>query len=306
MNLPLIDGHFLIDNSALEQLKCPQAFFYNQILARVPTSEAAGRNFGSTIHRGLEIRYHTKDLNQAKTAMQEWLTANPQPEGDFRNFNHACLVLDTYDQIYRKESFEILHTHAGKFIIEASFALPFGKVDNIPILYCGKIDLGIRDNLGIWSFDHKTAFQFGDTFTKQMSMDGGQRGYCWALKQVTGQQPKGYVIDAIRIRRPKRGDEFRDIAPCDATDFQRLRFQLTESELNEWQEDVLAMLENIFFMAKRDKWPRQRWQCVGKYGLCDYFDVCGSLPQHREQILNSGLFQDNVWTKGLKTESEKQ
>jgi hypothetical protein len=323
--IPLTDGAFLIDNSSLEKLRCPRAFEYSELWHKVPIAERAGANFGSTIHRGLENRYALLGTNPVdqltevliESVMRQWLDENPQPENEFRNFNHACKMMAVYNNIYKKEEWKILTNQQGKPIIEATFALPFGNVKigtdivstaqgeynedvTVPIIYCGKIDLGIEDHNGIWSFDHKTTFQFGDTFDKQMSMDGGQLGYCWALQQVTGKKPQGYIIDAIRVRRPTKKDEFAEKSCIDGTDFKRTPYYVSQDMLDEWKNDVLTLIQNIFAYSANGHFPRHRWNCTNKFGLCDYFDVCSTVINQREQILNSSLFEENKWSKGLK------
>jgi hypothetical protein len=177
---------------------------------------------------------------------------------------------------------------------------------NIPVLYCGKIDLGIEDNNGIWSFDHKTTFQFGDSFSKQMNMDGGQLGYCWALGQVLGRKPQGYIIDAIRVRRQTVKASFSGEAPIDGTDFTRTPYYVSDDMLAEWQEDVKAVITNIFLCHDHDLFPRHRWQCTNKFGTCDFYDVCSTPRAQRDMILNSNLFEENKWTKGLKIASDQE
>lgn len=316
MNLPLIDGHFIIDNSTIEKLRCPRLYEYTEVHRKAKADAKAGANFGSTIHRGLETRYNLVGVEQVDSAtkclietnMHEWLEANPQPVGEFRDYNRACQIMDVYNAIYKKESFKILTAPStGKPIIEASFALPFGMVQNIPILYAGKIDLGIQDHNGIWSFDHKTAFQFGESFDKQMQMDGGQLGYCWALGQTLGVKPQGYIIDAIRVRRPTKGEEFDPTkSSIDRTDFKRIPYYVSDSMIEEWKKDVTALIVDIFSHYDRGYFPRHRWQCVSKYGPCEFFDVCSTNIDQREMILNSGLFEENKWTSGLKTTPTKQ
>lgn len=307
--LPLLDGAFLSDNSGIEKLRCPRMYEYSEIERRSPVADRAGANFGSTIHRGLETRYNLVGIDSVpestntaiESAMHEWLQEHPQPEQDFRDFNHACKMMRVYNRIYGKEMFEILKTPSGKPIIEATFALPLDTIDNIPIIYTGKIDLGIKDHNGVWSFDHKTTFQFGDTFDAQMSMDGGQLGYCWALGQTLGVKPQGYIIDAIRVRRPKKRDEFGGVDCIDATDFKRTPFPVTDDMLAEWREDTLSLIKNIFDYNKAGKFPRHRWQCTNKFGICEYFEVCNTRRDQREIILQSGLFEENSWSAGLKT-----
>lgn len=327
--LPLVDGCFLIDNSGLEKLKCPRAFQYSELNRKSPIASKAGANFGSTIHRGLETRYGlqgTEAVTQPtqvliESAMREWLDQNPQPESDFRNFNHACKMMQVYNNIYKKEEFKILTNQQGKPIIESSFALPFGiayfedsqwktrfwsgglsevKKEEIPIYYCGKVDLGIEDHNGCWSFDHKTAFQFGDTFDKQMAMDGGQLGYCWSLGQTIGRKPQGYIIDAIRVRRPTKKDEFTEKPPIDGTDFKRTPYYVSQDMLDEWKKDVLTLIQNFFAYHANNHFPRHRWNCTNKFGLCDFYDVCSTNQEQRDMILNGSLFEENTWSKGLR------
>lgn len=336
-HIPLIDGAFIIDNSGLEDLKCPRLFQYKQLNRKVAANARAGANFGSTIHRGLETRYNRcgSNLVDATTAihieadMLAWLTENPQPDMDFRNYNHACKMMAVYNNIYKNEQFKIVVSpSSGKLVIEASFCLPFGSVvkhrdDNHwfvtkeqnppassdfavhPIYYSGKIDLGIQDNNGIWSFDHKTAFQFGESFDKQMGMDGGQLGYCWALGQVLGTKPQGYIIDAIRVRRPKKQDEFGGIDCIDGTDFKRTPYYVSQDMLDEWREDTMQLIRNIFDYHANGHFPRHRWNCTNKFGMCDFYDVCSTPRAQRDMILESAMYEENIWNKGMKTEINK-
>lgn len=109
--LPLLDGCFLIDNSSLEKMKCPRLWEYSELRLRSAVAEKAGANFGSTIHRGLETRYGLVGagpltdhaINEIESAMRAWLNENPQPPGDFRDFNHACKMMRVYNQIYPQE-----------------------------------------------------------------------------------------------------------------------------------------------------------------------------------------------------------
>src|SRR6266478_1936831 len=200
INLPLVDGAFLVDNSALELLPCPCKFNYSFNRRRALVAAKAGRNFGSVAHIGWAERY-SRALGNApgpevfeaqKTGMAEFLAENPQPAEDFRDLNHACRLMAAYNEVYKNEPFTIVkNPKDGRPIVEHSFAIPLCVVKNqrvqgptcveltdVPVIYIGKIDLAVEDNHGIWSGpDHKTTFKFGETFDKQMQRDPGQRGY---------------------------------------------------------------------------------------------------------------------------------
>jgi hypothetical protein len=306
--LPFVDGALILDNSTIELLKCPRLLELKWLRSRVPVSDRAGANFGSTIHRGLEVRYKlygTKPVNNTMRydidlAMNEWQQEHPQPEGDFRNYDHALKMMTAYLENYPSETFKILE-HSGKPIIENSFLLPFGvEISGHPLYYSGKIDLGIRDQNGIWSFDHKTAFQFGEAFNQQMNMDGGQLGYCWALGEVMAERPQGYIIDAIRVRRPtkkKSQSEDYGMASCiDATDFFRKPVWVTDDMIEEWRQDVITLVGNIFDYHAKGYFPRHRWNCTNKYGACDMYEVCSCPRVQRDGLLAGPMFEDNTWT----------
>jgi len=70
--------------------------------------------------------------------------------------------------------------------------------------------------------------------------------------------------------------------------------------LDEWKADVLTLIQNIFAYHANGHFPRHRWNCTNKFGLCDYYDICSCPREQRDMILNGSLFEENTWTKGLK------
>lgn len=326
--LPLTDGAFLMDNSGFELLKCPRLWELQFLRRRVKADAKAGRNFGSTIHVGLAERYRRCSNNApdpatiiaAKNEMRTWLDENPQPLEDFRSYDHACNMLDAYNEMYGNEPFRLLKNSRGEPLVENSFLLPIGEVEYpgflstkdpnifdapiIPIWLTGKLDLGIEDNSGEWIMDTKTAFQYGEGFDRQMQRDSGQKGYVWALQQILGRKPQGYIINAIRVRRSKRGDEYNSKPPIDASDFKRIPFYVSQDDLDTWRENLLAKVAMIFQFHANGYFPEYEGQCVGKYGLCDMYDVCSLSKAQREAALASSLYEPNTWTP-LNKDKEK-
>lgn len=304
--LPLVDGHLLMDNSGLDLARCPRLFELQFLRRRVLASSKAGRNFGSTLHAGLAVQYRQCDVKPitpeaiplVHEAMRTWLETNPQPLEDFRNFNHACTVMQAYWDNYRGEPWKIIQNQQGERIIEASFALPFRTVMGIPVIWCGKIDTGIEDNNGVWSFDTKSAFQFGELWEAGMAMDPGQLGYVWALKQAVrpGTPVQGYIINGIRIRRPKKNDEYLGVAPVDHSDFLRIPHHVSDEIIDEWVENTVHLIEDIITYHQKGFFPMRRSQCVPKYGRCDMYDVCSTGLASRDSALESNMYEDNTWS----------
>jgi hypothetical protein len=308
----LPENSLVFDNSTIELLRCPREYFYSAERQRELVAERAGRNFGSTIHCGAAVRYtecradavSDEVVPKINEAMRKHLDANPQPEEDFRNFNHACTVMQAYNTHYGAEPFRILLNPVDQMpLVERSFLFPFGMVrtpngEPRNLFYAGKIDAGIEDNSGCWSFDHKTTFMFGENWERQMAVDGGQVGYVWALRKTLPPEKKvlGYVINGIRIRKPRRKDNFTDEALVDASDFKREPAYVSEIDIADWMRDTVALVEDILWYQQRHYFPRHRWMCTRKYGPCDFYDVCSLSPDQRENALMSNLFSDREWS----------
>lgn len=300
------DGSISLDNSNIEQLQyCPRSWLLKYGLKRISAAPSAGRNFGSGLHEGWAIRYRTCGENEVfqtteatiVTEMLKFFQANPQPESDFRNPDHAVTVMKAYNRHYKMEPFKIL-TANGSPICESSFKLLIGEINGVKVYYTGKIDLGIQDTTGLWVMDHKTAFQFGRHFEMEMARDTGQLGYCWSFWKLFGTLPTGYITNAVRIRRPKKEDEYCGVAPCDHTDFKRLVTCVTEEQLVEFTETVLTWASLLLWHSERNNFPRVSGKrgCIGKYGPCDYYDLCNAPIAAREGILSSSNFIDNKWS----------
>lgn len=306
--LPLVDSNtFLIDNSALELLRCPRLFLYQFLCKRVKSVPNTGANFGSGMHRGWEVRTRRcfnkavkpEDIPFIHDAMRKYFEENPQPENEFRTFDHACRCMEAYNEQYGDEKFDILRDRNNNHIIESSFAFPFATVKGRQVVYTGKIDTGIGDSYGSWSFDHKTHSAISDSgprWESQMMMDGGQIGYVWALQKTLGYSPMGYIIDGIRIRAPRKKDEYTGVPPVDATDLQRIPVFVTQDTIDEWYENTIHLIEQIFDWHEQGFFPMYRWACVHKYGVCDFYDVCSVSRSNRQANLDSNMFEENKWS----------
>lgn len=307
--LSLVDGAFLLDNSSLEHYQtCRRLWELHDLRRYSIAANRAGRNFGTAIHAGLRVRYTHAGTgrvdNATRILMHEAVhthfAASPQPVEDFRDAAHAVRVLDAYLDHYPIEMFKLLSVPGtDKPLIELPFSLELGTVQNIPIIWTGRIDAFIENNEGTWSFDHKTAFQFGSGFEADMGTNGGQLGYVWAMKQLSGRKPTGYRINAIRVRKPSKASKYGDgggPAPVDATDFARLPFHVSDDDLEEWRDDVLHLIRDLFFDHDTGSFPRSRKSCSGKYGPCDMYEVCTAPRASRQQILDSPMFVPNTWS----------
>lgn len=302
--LPLTNGAFLIDNSTLEKLQCcPREMEYSAMRKRIGAGVKPSLNFGSAIHSALEHRYkeyknESPDIfleeAQAKL-LSEYFDLNPNPIDDFRNTNWAIELMKMYNQKYNVEPFNLLVDKAGKTMVELSFALPLVEINKIPIIYSGRIDLPVMWDNQLIIIDHKTTSMLGPQYFEEFKMSAQPLGYAWAFEQLTGQKVAGYGINAIRVRsipaKPKAG-----IASWWDETFQRDKTYIRPRQLEEWKNNVIHLIEEFFWHISKDYLPMKTKWCVGKYGRCQYFDVC-SLPQEsRALMLESNNFTANTWS----------
>lgn len=316
--LPLVDGALLLDNSTLELLQtCPRSMEYAYLRKRTLAREKPALNFGSAIHAALAFRYKqfedrplsTDNLVQVLDVLDQHFLANPQPDGDYRTLSLARSLIESYLKVWSREPFKVVQ---GK--VEASFALRIAFIHRITgeirpykgektwtndwylICYIGRIDLVVEENTGLWVMDHKTSSMFGDTFWNEMAMTAQQLGYVWACKQSLGRTPRGYIINGIRTRKPTRLDEYDETKMVRADDFARQQFVVTEDMLAEWQENVLSLVREFLWHHSNNYMPRKTKWCVGKYGLCPFYDVCSLPRSSREQMLMSSQYEDSIWS----------
>lgn len=315
LKLPLIDGQFFIDNSTIELLStCPRALQYSKLQSRILNAPAPALSFGSALHLAMDVRYgkygaskpSSELFSEQVAVMTKHFTDNPTEEDEPRNLNWAIEVLKKYNEIYHTEPFNLLQDHEGKVLCELPFTIKLCDIPTpdgvagtlsgtIPINYIGRIDLPVLWDGNVWILDHKTTSMLGDRFFDEKQMSAQQIGYCWAFKQLTGQDVKGFCINAIRTSqmpaKPKMGIEawWRET-------LQRQRYPVTVEAMNEWKTNTIALIKEFFFHYEQQFFPQKTVWCSGKYGKCQYFGVCSYPLANREQILASEEFKGNNWS----------
>lgn len=173
---------------------------------------------------------------------------------------------------------------------------------SIPIYYHGYIDLPVKLQDQIFVLDYKTTSVLGASFWDDKKMSAQQKGYCWAMQESTGMDVAGYVVRAIRTSKipdstrngtpNKRTGEVASISKWWSKSFPEEKFYLGTNELQEWKENAIALVEEFLWHYSRGYFPKKTQWCSGRFGRCQYFEVCSVFPpEDRPLILNSGLFK---------------
>lgn len=170
-----------------------------------------------------------------------------------------------------------------------------------PVFFTGRIDLGISDSSGKWVMDAKHVFMFGKNFIAEMAASNQMRGYCWQFQKFYGELPKGYIINATRVRPPVKGADLDPSMLFRTTgkdpDFLRIPQHISQSDIDEWEQNTFNLLEELLFNYQRGTFGKHKKSCVGKYGPCQFYELCNSVePGTREAYLMSNSFCDNNWS----------
>lgn len=310
-----------IDSTALgTYMTCPTAFYMYAVLGR-DRGERDALNYGSHIHAVLEYYFkldpseHATCLPQMIELLASRFNTTPCGPGSWRNLDHAIETIKRW-HAYRQQIpiWEIYEDADGKFV-ERGFRLPiykfYPKAEDIPLPEClilagsdsvnsplvnridvyltGKIDLIIYDRLRQKRIvDHKTSSMEGPTFWGQFDLSPQMRGYVWAAQQLIGEPIPGCAINAIIGRKPSRTGSAHEFAVSE--------FDYTPEQISKWLKSTQSHLSNLLRALCYNDFPENSINCQGKYGACDYKDVCKAPCNIQPNFLMSGMYADRTWS----------
>jgi hypothetical protein len=314
--LPLVDGDTLfIDNSTLERfVTCPRSAGYYVGLRRELDKSRAALDFGKIIHEALAVRYARFPgyvSNECVSAMvaeidRGFTTYHPDPD-EFRNYGVAISAVQHYNSTYPMEEFEVVQ-YNGKPFVEQPFAIPLGEIEvnavlwvrdpatnlitqrhvkTLKIVWKGRIDLVYQREGFLYGMDHKTTSIMGPQFFAEFELSHQVHGYSWAIKKLLGSLPRGFVINGLGIRKPTKTGK--------SLEFVRSTIPIYDSLVNEWEVDTLHIVSDFVEMCRRAYLPKHTKWCVGKYGACEYKQVCGLEPSMRATAIASNEYRDVTW-----------
>jgi len=308
MKLPLIDNALFIDNSSLERFTtCPRSANYYIVHKREGNEERTALGFGKRIHEILDARYRFHPnvipqselglgqtgtellmLQRAETVFRDWTPG----EGDYRTYATALDFIRNYNATYPIEAFSVYKLPTGQPAVEVPFALPLCEIEvegrTIKVMWTGRIDLIYTREGRFYIMDHKTTSMLGPSYFKEFELSSQVFGYVWAVQRLLSVVVDGFCVNALAFRKPtKTGKAFEPI---------RQIIPIEQALVGEWEHDTQTIVSDLINMDARDDWPKHTKWCVGKYGVCEYADVCRQPPLIRETLLNSNAFRPVTWS----------
>jgi len=289
-----------VDNSLIELITtCPWKAYTSVIRKRRLAGENPALRQGSHVHAALAYRYKqlaygkTPSLDVENRILTKRYEKTPCEAEEWRNLDMASNALRAYNENYPFEPFEVVRygPHNLPFV-ERPFAVELPEViEGVRIFYVGRIDLLVLTAQGLFVMDHKTSSMLGASYWRDAQMSEQQRGYCWAVKQLLGEEPLGYTINVLALRKPSKTGK--------SIEFVRQNFFTAEppGQLDEWYHNMLSQVRTFLWHWHNDLWPRHHSNhCEGKFGTCPFFHVCELPPASREAALMSAAYEENSWT----------
>lgn len=308
-----------IDNSSLETATtCPRSAMFYKIMGRERVRSTAAQSFGTAIHLALEAHYrgNTKDV---PAILEDHFFKNPCPGDDWRDLGFALDTFNAYvkwvDKNFPGGDIKIVRDPLSQPLLELPFAVEFavydvdtkimvppsliveGSNNHTPGLYIrkihaewtGRIDAVVEDAEGLlWVLDHKTSSMGGQTFFDDFVLSSQLRGYKWAAEKVYGIKVTGAMVNAIINRKPTRTGVCRE--------FHRQRYPYSPEFIEEWRHNTAVAIGDFVASLVRSYFPAYTKWCIGKYGRCQYFDVCTLPEDSRPSMLASDFYTDVTWS----------
>lgn len=203
------------------------------------------------------------------------------PEFDHNTKNRFTLIRSIvwYFEQFKDEFFSTYIKADGTPAVEHSFRV---EVDD-SLLFCGHIDRLCLDPQGeLFVHDQKTT---GSTISpyyfNQFKPDTQFSMYTFATKMIYSAPVKGVIIDAAQIA-------------VGFTRFGRAPTYRTDDELNEWYDETLILIEQMYGYHDRDFYPRNPASC-NNYGGCVFREVCSRPLGVRPNFLEGSFTKREPW-----------
>lgn len=198
------------------------------------------------------------------------LTNTPsESEGYITGWKFALQTCDEYHKFYLSDFWVTLDTEIVKSKV-------LYEDDEIRILWKAKLDWIVDTNNGIFPCDHKTMKQNRDTISINNQFMGQAR-----LMDV-----RNVFINKIGLQKT--------LKPVDK--FKRVVISYSASRLMEWQSTILPYYAKLLTQYNtQGYYPPNFNSCDGKYGKCNFYEVCEADTEMREEILKLNFYVGNAW-----------
>lgn len=284
MNTPLpSDGARFYDNTIVSGYKgCPRYYQLRHLLMWRREGNAPALSFGLSWHSGMdEVWKYAKqapkqDLVQLGLAgfLNTWEAEGlpPQPTLEQAEELGPRTPATAHEMLYKyiENRWPILQ-EAELLASEQPFAVPLPGTANT--WYIGRLDKVIRHHQTV-ALEHKT--------TTEYKKDGGFKT-AYLEGWNSDSQVKGYEFGG-RLFFPELTQVWVDAALVHKTVHDKFKFVPVYHQhplLQEWLTDTKDWITRLEADEQRGYFPKNENSCVGKFGPCQFIDICRTTPDPR-------------------------
>ena len=271
-------GSTFRDNSMLSGYKtCPRFFQLRYKMHLTPDRAATPLIFGSSWHSAMDIIWiHAREFDQTDLRkyavlkfLETWEAGGLPTELSLEDIEklgaRTPMVAEEMILNYIDQRWKIL-TECELIACEQPFAVPLPNVTDV--WYVGRLDKVINYNGQTIVIEHKTTSEykidggFRQTYIEGWDMDSQVKGYEYGAGLYFGAEQ--VWVDAALVHK-KVHDKFRFIP-----------ISHQRPMLNEWIASTVSWVNRVEADVKAGYFPKNENSCVGKYGPCQFTDICRS------------------------------
>lgn len=296
------------DNTRLSDYKtCPRKYAIRHILGWVTESDRDPLVFGLAWHEGQDIiwKYYGECTNRELTElafdafMNCWKEQGYPETMDFGGFDrYGARTPGTakemmWNYIHDPARANMLG-EAEVLAIEQPFAVPMPNVENT--WYVGRLDKVVQYRSQTLVLEHKsttayaTVGNFRPEYVESWHASSQVKGYQFGAS-LYFPSLSGVWVDAALVHK-KVHDAFKFIPVAHHIDL-----------LKEWLENTTQWVKNVTEGTRQLKagipitmtFPKNEDSCFGKFGQCEYLDICRTCPDPCKLDGPPAGFVENRW-----------
>lgn len=174
-----------------------------------------------------------------------------------------------YGEQFRDDMFPLALDQDGNPLIEIRFEVPIGIPER---RFSGRIDKIVMEGDELIVVDRKftkatlTNYYF-DAYIPSIQLTA----YIWATRKILGLPVSKAMIEAHQVGVTLNRCERRS-------------FIVTDDRLDDFEEELIHMVDRVDAAHDKDKWPRDLRVC-NMYGGCAFKNICSQPKKHEEFLL---------------------
>lgn len=294
---PFVEGTYrqwAWDATSLNALKdCPYLYKLEIIEGWRPKEDNIHFRFGGEVHTSFE-QYHKLRadgidhdeavfhvIRELLFRIHGWDPDVETKAGKYKNRVSLVRTVVDYLDFYEEDAAKTYVVN-GKPAVELTFQFDSGIEmgdSEQTYLMCGHLDRVVDFHGDLFVMDYKTTTTTpGSYYFEQYEPNNQMTLYTLASQVILEAPVKGVIIDAVQIL-------------IDSTRSVRSLTYRTESQLEEWREDLTYWFGLAEHYATHEHWPMNDRHCP----RCKFREICSKAPEVREKFLESSFERGERW-----------